>query len=247
MIPLDALLKFGLEHPLHRWSAEYKAGELVGVLYQNQKLLHLAYKKAPQITLPLYSYLQRAVPHFITHGKKEVVEAIMDRLSGYNILKLEESDFVQQSEETAKLVSQTLPIPSELRIRQANYTDLKEMLIIYKNSSIEDQVDKALIFDLIEQGRVLLALKKNKIIGSIMTLKKTPHYAMLGGLFIKNEERSHGIASLLGQKMVQTCIRQGKKVCFYYSDQELQRFYRKAAFTSIGQWVSYSATSKAII
>lgn len=247
MIPLDALIKYGLEHPLHHWSAEYKSGVLVGVLYQNHELLHFAYNKAPETTSPLYSFLHQTAPYFITHGKKELVEAIMGRLLGYNKIVLEECDFVLQSEETAKLVNQTLPIPTDLRIRQASYTDLQELLAIFKKSSIEDQIDKSLISDLIQHGRVLLAQKQGQIIGSIMKLKETPRYALLGGLFIKPEERSHGIASLLGQKMVLSCTRQGKRICFYYSDKELQRFYKKAAFTKIGQWVTYSATSKAMI
>lgn len=246
MIPLDALLMYGLEHPSHHWSAEFKEGELVGVLYQNHELLHLSYNKSPENS-PLYSYLHGVAPHFITHGNKELVETVMGRLSGYNKLKIEECDFVQQSDATAELVNETIYIPEVLRIRQARYADIQELLTIFRNSSIESQVDKALIFDLVQHGRVLLAQKKGEIIGSIMKLKETPNYVLLGGLFIKPEERSHGVASLLGQKMVQACIRQEKKVCFYYSDQELKRFYNKAAFISIGQWVSYSATSKAMI
>jgi GNAT superfamily N-acetyltransferase len=246
MIPLDALLLYGLEHPEHQWYGEYKNGQLVGVLYQHGQLLHFAYHQVPENGSPLYPFIRRYIPYFITHGKKDKVDGIMRNLNEYQITLQEECEFIQQTSQTRKLISQSLFQPDNLRLCQAYPSDFNEMIILFRGSTIENQVDRALIFELIGLQRVTVARKNGRMVGTVMKLKETPCYVLLGGLFVHPQERGHGTASLLGQKMIQDCLHQGKKVCFYYSDPELQRFYRKAAFAGIGQWVSYSATSKAI-
>jgi GNAT superfamily N-acetyltransferase len=250
IIPLDALFCYGFEHPQHHWYGEMMDGRLIGVLYQHGQLMHFAYHRVPNKYSPLYPFIRKYIPHFITHGKKDVVDPIIKNVNKYGdfqVMLQEESEFIQQTPQTEKIVTESLFQPADVQLRLAVSSDFNEMLALFQGSNIESQVDRPLIFELIQHQRVMIAKKYGRIVGTIMRLKESPHYVLLGGLYVQAEERGNGIASLLGQNMIQNCLHHGKKVCFYYSDQELQGFYSKAAFSSIGKWVSYSVNSKAMI
>jgi predicted GNAT family acetyltransferase len=244
IIPLDALLHYGLEHPQHRWYGEMVNGQLIGILYQHGQLLHFAYHRVPLKDSPLYSFIQTYIPHFITHGKKDMVDPIIKNIhemAGYQITLQDTSEYIQQTPETKRVVEEFIYQPESVQLRLARHPDLNEMLTLFRGSKIESQVDRSLIYELIQRQRVIIAQKFGRIVGTIMKLKESPHYVLLGGLYVQATERENGIAGLLGKKMIQHCIYSGKKVCFYYSEPELKRFYSKAAFLSIGKWVSYSA------
>jgi GNAT superfamily N-acetyltransferase len=244
IIPLDALVHYGLEHPKHRWYGEMLDGQLIGILYQHGQLVHFAYHRAPHKYSPLYSFIQTYIPHFITHGKRNTLDPIIRNINergGYQATLQDKSEYIQQTPETENAVNELLYQPASVQLCLAIYRDLNEMLALFQGSKIESQVDRSLIIELIQRKRVIIAKKYGRIVGTIMRLKESPHFVLLGGLYVLAEERGNGIAGLLGQKMIQNCLYHGKKACFYYSDPELQRFYSKAAFSSIGNWVSYSA------
>jgi hypothetical protein len=244
IIPLDALFYYGLDHPQHHWYGEMLDGQLIGILYQHGQLLHFAYHRSPHKHSPLYSFIQTYIPNFITHGKRDTVDPIIRNIhdrAGYQATLQDISEYIQQTPETKRAVNEFIYQPASVQLRLASHPDLNEMLSLFHGSKIESQVDHSLIYELVKRQRVIIAQKNGRIVGTIMKLKESPHYVLLGGLYVQAEERGNGIAGLLGQKMIQNCLYSGKKVCFYYSELELQPFYSKAAFSSMGKWVSYSA------
>jgi predicted N-acetyltransferase YhbS len=247
MIAFEAFLTHGLENPQHLWFGEFYNNELVGIIYSHKKLLDFIYIKPPYRHSPLIPFIHRYFPSFITHGKKAIVEPILQSLSYtglYDVHLHEKCDFVCESNQTEKVLQENLNWPSGIQIRTAFHDELTQLLQLFKGSDIEKQIDPSLITDLVHQKRMIIAQKNQRIIGSIMKLKETLEYSLIGGLFVHRIERNQGLATLLGQFMIQDCFKQGKKVCFYYSDADLKSFYKKGAFISIGEWVSYSTSKK---
>jgi hypothetical protein len=247
MIPLEALVQFGMTQPEHRWFGEFSKNKLVGFIYQHKQLIHFGYKHVPSIHSPIYGFIQSVMPSFITHGKKELIEPIIACFKAKDIQSYEESVYVQQTKETIRAIQVELPKPKGLRIRFADRSDIPNLLYMFQGSAVNDQVDTTLVSSLVVRKGVLLVESNNRLIGSLMRLKESPNYWLLGGLYITPTERYQGLASLLGQYMVKEAHRHNKQVCFYYSNPELKEFYNKAELKSIGTWVSYSLNSKPMI
>jgi hypothetical protein len=250
MIAFEAFLTYGLGNPQHLWFGEFHNNELVGIIYSHKKLLDFIYNKPPSQHSPLIPFLQRYFPSFITHGKRVIVEPILQSASYsglYDVQLHEKCDFVCESSQTEKSLQENLNWPTGIQVRPVFKYELKQLFQLFNGSDIEKQIDPSLITELVHQKRIVIAQKNQRIIGSIMKLKETLEYSLIGGLFVHRNERNQGLATLLGQFMIRDCFKHGKKVCFYYSDADLRSFYKKGAFTSIGEWVSYSATSKKVM
>ncbi|MDQ0340329.1 GNAT superfamily N-acetyltransferase [Caldalkalibacillus uzonensis] len=242
IIAFDALLQYGLNHPDHRWFREVHNGRTKGIIYLHDQLLQVCYPSLPQRS-GLGMFLRRYVPHFIIHGQQQQLAWLKKQLAHYDTRCLDKSLFVVQSELTPALINQPLPVPEDIRLRLAVTADYVSLMSLYSGSEVEQQVDGQLLWQAIMQGRVIVAEQK-QLVGTVMCLKESPRYVLLGGLYVTPRARSQGIASLLGQRLVQMVLRKGKQVCFYYHDSTLSPFYQRAAFQPLGDWHSYSFTSK---
>ncbi|EGL81678.1 GCN5-related N-acetyltransferase [Caldalkalibacillus thermarum TA2.A1] len=242
IIAFDALLTHGLSRPGHHWFAEVEHGEIKGVIYHHDQLVQICYASFSQHTV-LGTFLSKYLSYFITHGEKKQLSWLKKQLTRYESKCLEQSLFVVQSKRTPHLINQPLMGLKNIRFRPAVPADYARLAALYAGSEVEQQVDGQLVWEAVRRGRVIVAEQK-QLAGTVMCLKESPRYVLLGGLYVAPWARSQGIASLLGQKMVQHVLKRGKKVCFYYRDSSLTPFYQRADFQPIGYWNSYSFTSK---
>lgn len=241
LIPLDALIRYRLTHPRQRWFAEIRAGIFRGVIFQDKELVHFAYQEAPEPHSPLYAFLKKYIPSFTTHGKKEVLAPLMERLLSREVFPCKESLFVTQSPSTGQLINRPLHVPEQLVVRLAIPQEIQRIWQLYQGSAVEREVDHELIEPLIWQHRVLVAEYRGKVVGTIMRLKESRSYSLLGALYVAPAFRRQGIARLLGQTMLRQVIKEKKKACFYYErNKELDRFYRQGQFMPLGTWVTYA-------
>jgi len=240
IIAYDGLLQYGLNHHEHQWFGEFINNRMVGAIYHHQGLLHFVYPNAPdQDSSPIYSFVSKYFPSFITHGKKDIVLPIIENLKNYKKKLNEECEFVQETPKTKEALQLQIPWPSGLRIRLARAADWSSLMQLFKNSTFEEQVDPSLVLDSIKKSRVYIAEKDGQVIGSIMILKESMSHSLIGGLYVDAQFRKLGIASHLAQFIIREHQRRRKKLCFYYSDSTLQDFYKKGFCTSLGKWISY--------
>lgn len=241
IIPLDALLLYNMNHPNHHWFAEIRDGKIRGVIFRDRGLLHFAYPQAPEPASPLYLFIKNNYSTFITHGKKEILEPLITHLLERSSPPYEESVFVKQSVQTERLALKKLEIPTQVAIRLAQPMDMREISVLFHGSSVERELDSDLVTELIHLQRVLVAEKQGKLVGTIMRLKESSAYSLLGGLFVASEVCHQGIARLLGQYMIINALQRRKNVCFYYKEnQELSDFYHQGQFIPMGKWRTYS-------
>jgi GNAT superfamily N-acetyltransferase len=247
MIALEALVKYGLMHPSHRWFVDVRNGSWRGFVYHHEQIVHFAYRKAPPADSALYEFVSMRIPHFHTHGRRDLVRPIVAGLHNRALKLKEASDFVKQTNETKKLIQTTqLQAPAGLHIRTAHPAQLEDLILFFRHTEVADFIETTFLSFLLSESRVLTADYRGRLVGVIMCLKETRRYALIGNLYVQKGLRERGIATLLGRQMVWRCMQRGRQVCFYFSKPELREFYRQAAFRSIGKWVHYEVTSKAV-
>lgn len=242
IIAFDALLEHGLNHPEHRWFQEVNQGQVKGIIYYHDQLVHIYYPTLPRRS-GIAPFLARHLPRFVIHGEPNQLNWLRDQLQQYELISSDQSAFLTQSELTPLLINRSLTVPPGLRLRLASPDDEIGLLALFAGSEAEPELDHHLLQDLLSKARVLVADYRGELIGTVMCLKESPRYALLGGLFVSPKARSQGVATLLGQRMVLAVNQRGKQVCFYYRQPALTTFYQRAAFRSIGQWQRYSFTS----
>lgn len=245
LIAYEAYLTFGTSNHEHEWFAELHHHQIKGLIYHHRQLLHFVYPVAPEHDSPLYSFLQQRFPYFISHGKKEIVEAIVSRLQG-RVTKVEEAQFAIQTPQTEQVVQDIQEVPPQYRVRFSSFLDYPLLIQFLKNSSVHRHIDESLISSLCVKHRILLVEEgkdnrnHSRIVGCIMSLKESPVYRLLGGLYVRESERKKGIATLLGYVMLKDTMKRKKKACFYFSDSDLTEFYGRAYCQIIGRWVTYT-------
>ncbi|GAA0382822.1 GNAT family N-acetyltransferase [Bacillus horti] len=259
LIPYDAFLRYGLQHPEHEWFGEVEQGSLVRLLYKTKQLIHLVSPKPFHLSR-LSTLIRSSKAPIIMHGKKETVEGFLFGMRNRRLKKMDDALFVQQSVHTSRII-RSVPIDAKnsVHLRPAEEKDYLNILELYKKSDIDHLVDPVLIQQLIQLKKVKIAEKINhyghnssfdtrsnpKLLGTLMCLKESKRYVLLGGLLVHPEYRHHGIASKLGRDVILDANSRGKKICFYYNDKSLKRFYEKIELEPLGRWVSYVITSKA--
>jgi|GEM_PF-6009777 len=243
LISFEAYLRYGTSNKEHEWFGEFRQGRLVGLIYHHAGTVDLIYPTLPKEDSLLYSFLALRYPHFIIHGNKEVIEAVLKKIP-YKVDKIEEGEFLIQSKETKELLqTQALKQPKGYIIRNSLATDYFQILKLLEDPAIENRMDSSLIQLLCHEGRIVLLVKQDRswspLVGLLMILKESPRYSLIGGLYVEKEERNKGLASWLGYKVLREITNKGKIACFYYSEKELSEFYQRGAFHQMGKWVTY--------
>lgn len=263
MIALDALQTYGINHPFHEWYAELDQGRIRGVIFRNQAMVQFAYPKVPPRTSALYEWFNGSMPtSFITHGKNEVVGQILKRFNG-TIKRVERARLFRQSAESVKAIKAVSKhverkldrVKHELSVSKATYAEVRALVELLQRSEVNHLTDPKWIEELVRFHRVYVARlpqasvqwPTSQVIGTIMELKKSPSYVMLGGLYVHPTYRSQGIAKWLCYQALMDIIKRKKRACFYYSNQTLTHFYAQARFVSVGEWGSYIFTSNETI
>lgn len=242
VLPFDALLRYGFDHPYHRWFAEVDRGRLIGIIYAYHQLLFVLYPALPAHT-QLDWFLSRFFPQFTLCGSRQQLNWAKRHLYSFRSTPLDQSRFVVQSDQTIKLLQTPPPQLKGVTIRPAVKDDFHALLDLYRGTEVEHEVDQYLIWDLLRFNQVIIA-EREKPIGSAMLLKESPRYCLLGGLFVDPRYRKRGIASALGFTLLKRVLNKGKQACFYYRDPAMAPFYQRGGFRAIGNWHTYAFTSK---
>lgn len=195
---------------------------------------------------------------------KKIDEANYVQQRQYNSprLKHQKQSSLQSKQNSFSTTKDLLSQGESLRLRTAEIQDMRQLLRLYMGSSIDYLVDPQLIKELIAQGQVLLAVVKKtnlsdtrlfsqqphheKIIGSLMLLKESPKFVLLGGLYVDPAYRKSGVATTLALKTINQINRRKKRICFYFNDPKLKRFYSQIPLLQLGKWVTYTVTSNAV-
>ncbi|WP_202081038.1 GNAT family N-acetyltransferase [Caldalkalibacillus salinus] len=248
---LDALEQLEHHNTKQRWYAEVSNSSIKGIIYKHESLMLFGYAHPPSTNSPLYHWIQHETPQFITHGNRDVIETILTNLPhGGRINCLEKAYFLVQSNQTEKQLARLYSPMKGITIRHATPLDFPLIQHLFQASEVESLIDQKLIQTLIHRQDLFLAVNTNQpraIMGTMMVLKKSPKYALLGGLYVDPHYRHNGIATSLAQAVIRDCLRKGKKTCFYYHNEALTPFYNKAQYIKQGQWVTYSVTSNPVI
>lgn len=273
LIPYDSFIRYGLGHPEHQWFGEIQDGELVRAVYIHHQLVHLISSDVPPIQSPIYRLLQRQKSKFIIHGPKELLDPFLQGFTQYHAQKMEDAQYVRQitkvqiSKLKERRNSKKLFLPAkgklaQLTIRIAQEQDFNNIMSLYQNSSVSSLADPHLIQQLVRHQKVLVVsknhlssansvskelMKPGSICGTLMYLKESPRYMLLGGLYVSPEYRKLGIASALALRAIKEVNSKGQSICFYFNDPKLKKFYSQIALKRVGQWATYVVTSKAQI
>lgn len=273
LIPYDSFIRYGLGHPQHQWFGEIRNGELIRAVYLHHQLVHLISNDTPPLHSPIYRLLQRQKSKFIIHGPKELLALFLQGLTQYHAEKMEDAQYVRQmtkvqhSNLKKRRNSRYLSLSTQgklaqLTIRVAQKDDFNNIMKLYQNSSVSTLADPNLIQQLVQNQKVLVVSKSSSvsanstskeskepknILGTLMFLKESPRYVLLGGLYVAPEYRKLGVASVLAQRAIKEVNSEGRSICFYFNDPKLKKFYNKIALKRVGQWATYVVTSKAQI
>jgi len=215
IIPFDALLNDGIGHPKHRWFGEMENNRSQGVIYQYDRMLYVTYHPFAHHS-QLDRFLQRYINQFFISGPSSTLNWLMKQLPSFDAALLDRSRFVVQSKRTAQLLHLSLSPPAHLSIRLATQNDYASLLSLFQGTEVEHEVDPLLLWQLLQTGSVMVA-ERNQLVGSVMRLKESPCYTLLGGLFVHPAYRNQGIATFMGQHMLKQVITQGKKSMFLLS------------------------------
>lgn len=241
IIALDALLLYQFNHPFQHWFAEVKDGVLQGIIFQDNELLHFVYPETPSESSPLYPFIKSRLPLFRTYGQKELLISLLSCLLGRRVQPTEESIFVKQSSWTKTLLDRPIRSIPQLVIRWARTAEENNIFQLFEHSEVAAEFDRELVHELIWLNRVLVAEVDGELVGTVMSLKESLHFALLGGLYVVPSMREQRIAQVLGQSMMKQVIHSGKTVCFYYKEEEqLHHIYQKGLFNRVGTWASFS-------
>jgi N-acetylglutamate synthase-like GNAT family acetyltransferase len=243
LIALDALFTYGInQHPEHRWYGEWLEGRLIGLVYQHNNILQICYEQMPVAISPVFQLLSRHKSSII-YGKKDNISRVIDKHPELRLTLHEEAEFLLQSEETIKKIM-AYSGTTQWQIRYANSYDQQQLHHLLGQDDVQALIDNKLVEKLLHTKRLLIALEDRRVVGAVMRLKESKHFSLIGNLYVPKEVRRQGIALQLGKQLILDLYAQGKKACFFFSDQALSSFYAKAGCQSIGKWGSYALTSK---
>lgn len=243
IIPFDAFLRYGIQHPEHLWYGEIDHGRLKGIVYGHRQFIYLFYPPSVEPS-NLDPFLKNHYPRFVFSGLSSRAQWMMEKLPSYHAQLMDRSRFVVQSPLTLqRIMRYGQHKGGTVRIRLADRQDYGPLLALYQGSEVAREVDPSLLKQLIEGKQVLVA-EEGQLVGSVMLLKESLRYALLGGLFVDPAFRNQGIAARLGQAVFQMVLARGKRACFYYRHPALTPFYDKGAFLPIGLWDQLYFTSK---
>lgn len=252
ILALDSLSNQTIKLKQNQWFIDVDAQtqKIQGVLYRENGLIHIGYNQLPYNPTALYTWLLKNGP-FVTHGHDQLLRPLLGRLAETGLCDvrcIDRAYYLKQTPQTEQIIQQSaIDIPKHIKIRLAEEQHLPELKRLYQATSVEHLIDLNLIKQLVKRRRILLALVNNQVAGTIMILKESNHYALLGGLFVADSFRKKGIATMLAFYLLKRLLKGNKKICFYYHDKALQQFYSKGAFRLLGYWSSYQITSKRVI
>lgn len=247
VIAYDAFMSYGLSHPKHAWYAEVHKQRVVGLIYMYEQSIHFVYPQPPIEQSSLYPFvLSTPFRTFSTYGHEAIITPIIKQLltlkTDATITKQSLSTLMVETAQTKINIDTRIHVPKGINLRHGALADYEAIIQLFKGSEVQQQIDAHLINELITRNRIVVACYEKKIIGTIMCLKESKRYALLGGLFVYPSKRSLGIATLLGQKMVRHYQQNNRRVCFYYDDPALKKFYARAAFKPAGHWIHVDVT-----
>lgn len=243
VIPFDAFLRYGMGHPEHLWFGEWEGGRLRGIIYGHKRFVYVYYPSNP-LRSGLNDFLSSHYPRFSFSGQPTRAAWLIRQLPSYYAHHVDRSAFVQQSPLTFQRLQGYGKMKGEkVQVRTADRHDFGSLLNLYKDSEVAHEVDPAFLKQLLEDRRVLVA-ERGELVGSVMLLKESWRYALLGGLFVAPPYRNLGVAAQLGRAIMMLVRDRGKKACFYYRLPTLTSFYEKGAFLPLGLWDEIHFTSK---